>query len=36
MALLDATCKFLFVDIGRNGRMNDGAVFRDSELGTFE
>lgn len=32
MALVDATYKFIFIDIGRNGRMNDSAVFRDSEL----
>lgn len=28
LALVDANCKILFADIGRNGRMNDGAIFR--------
>ena len=32
LALVDASYKFLFIDVGRNGRMNDGAVFRDSPL----
>jgi len=32
MALVDAKYKFLFIDVGRNGRMNDGVIFRDSEL----
>ncbi|XP_049764668.1 uncharacterized protein LOC126093298 [Schistocerca cancellata] len=32
LALVDANYKFLFVDIGRNGRMNDGAIFRESAL----
>ncbi|XP_071653673.1 uncharacterized protein [Temnothorax longispinosus] len=33
LALVDAEYKFIFVDIGRNGRMHDSAVFRDSCLG---
>ena len=33
MALVDAEYKFLFVDIGRNGRMHDSNVFRSSHLG---
>lgn len=32
MALVDAKYKFLFINVGRNGRINDGVVFRDSEL----
>lgn len=34
LALVDAECKFLFVDIGRNGRMHDSAVFRESPFGS--
>lgn len=33
LALVDAEYKFLFVDIGMNGRMHDSAVFRESPLG---
>lgn len=33
LALVDAEYKFLFVDIGKNGRMHDSAVFRESLLG---
>lgn len=33
LALVDAEYKFLFVDIGRNGRMHDSAVFRTSPFG---
>lgn len=33
LALVDAEYRFLFVDIGRNGRMHDSAVFRESPLG---
>lgn len=32
LALVDANYKILFADIGRNGRMNDGAIFRESVL----
>ncbi|XP_046743430.1 uncharacterized protein LOC124409688 [Diprion similis] len=33
LALVDAEYKFLFIDIGRNGRMHDSAIFRESPLG---
>lgn len=33
LGLADAEYKFLFVDVGRNGRMHDSAVFRTSLLG---
>lgn len=33
LALVDAEYKFMFVDIGKNGRMHDSAVFRESPLG---
>lgn len=33
LALVDAEYRFLFVDVGRNGRMHDSAVFRTSPLG---
>lgn len=33
LALVDAEYRFIFVDIGRNGRMHDSAVFRTSPLG---
>jgi len=33
LALVDAEYRFLFVDIGRNGRMHDSAVFRTCPLG---
>lgn len=32
MALTDANCKFIFVDIGCNGRSNDAGVFLQSNL----
>ena len=32
LALVDADYKFLFVDIGTNGRVFDGRVFRNSSL----
>ncbi|XP_015369313.1 PREDICTED: uncharacterized protein LOC107165542 [Diuraphis noxia] len=32
LALVDAEFRFLFVDIGMNGRMHDSAVFRESPL----
>lgn len=32
LALVDANCKFLFVDVGTNGRISDGGVFRNSQL----
>jgi len=33
LALVDADYKFIFVDIGKNGRTHDSAVFRVSPLG---
>ena len=33
LALLDADYKFLYVDIGCNGRISDGGVFKNSSLG---
>nr|XP_036216119.1 putative nuclease HARBI1 isoform X2 [Bactrocera oleae]XP_036216120.1 putative nuclease HARBI1 isoform X2 [Bactrocera oleae] len=32
LALVDANCKFIFVDIGCNGRCNDAGVFLQSKL----
>ena len=32
MALVDADYKFLYVDVGCNGRISDGGVFRHSSL----
>lgn len=32
MALVDAECRFLYIDVGTNGRANDGSVFRLSSL----
>ncbi|XP_068227673.1 uncharacterized protein [Palaemon carinicauda] len=32
MALVDADCKFIIVDIGAHGKNSDGAIFRDSKL----
>ena len=29
-ALVDADYRFVFIDVGSNGRVNDGAVFRNS------
>jgi len=34
LGLVDAEYKFLFVDIGRNGRMHDASIFRESPLAT--
>lgn len=34
MALADANCKFIFVDIGCNGRNNDAGVFLQTKLST--
>jgi hypothetical protein len=31
-ALVDADYRFVFIDVGSNGRVNDGAVFRNSTL----
>ena len=33
LALVDADYMFLYVDIGCNGRVRDGGVFRNSSLG---
>ena len=33
LALVDADCKFIFADIGKNGRTHDSTVFRESPLG---
>lgn len=30
--MIDADCKFVYVDVGTNGRANDGSVFRLSTL----
>lgn len=32
LALVDATYKFLYVDVGVNGRISDGGVYRESSL----
>ena len=32
LALADADYKFLYVSVGRQGRINDGGVFKNSEL----
>ena len=32
LAVLDASCRFLYVDIGCNGRIYDGGVFKNSAL----
>ncbi|XP_054259949.1 uncharacterized protein LOC128984640 [Macrosteles quadrilineatus] len=32
LALVDADCKFMYIDVGSNGRANDGNVFRLSTL----
>ncbi|XP_036141683.1 protein ALP1-like [Monomorium pharaonis] len=34
LALVDADYNFIFVDVGRNGRMHDASVFRESSLAT--
>jgi len=31
-ALVDADYQFVFIDVGSNGRVNDGAVFKNSAL----
>lgn len=33
MALVDADCKFIVVDVGAHGKNSDGAIFRESKLG---
>ena len=32
MALVDADYKFIFIDVGCNGRVSDGGVFKNSSL----
>lgn len=32
LALVEADCRFLYVVVGRNGRVSDGGVFRDSTI----
>ncbi|CAH1987022.1 unnamed protein product [Acanthoscelides obtectus] len=32
LALADAECNFLFIDVGCNGRMSDGGIFKNSTL----
>lgn len=34
LALVDANYKFIYIDIGCNGRISDGGVFRNSSLST--
>ena len=34
LALVDANYKFIYVDVGCNGRINDGGVFRNASLST--
>ena len=34
LAVVDADCKFVYIDIGCNGRVCDGGVFRNSSLYT--
>ena len=34
LAVVDADYKFLFVDIGTNGKASDGGVFKNSVLST--
>lgn len=34
MAIVDADLKFIYIDVGRNGRMSDGGVWRDCSLKT--
>ena len=35
LALLDADYEFRYIDVGCNGRISDGCVFRNSSLSTF-
>lgn len=32
LALVDSHCNFLFIDVGSNGRISDGGVYRESKL----
>lgn len=33
MAVVDSSCKYVLVDVGAEGRVSDGGVFKNSEFG---